>query len=56
MSKKFTIKKNRLRTRARKRKFSLKTNPVTRGIKVTVEKINEPVIASLEAKIRAIAS
>ncbi|MEZ4830123.1 MAG: hypothetical protein R3C61_28140 [Bacteroidia bacterium] len=56
MAKKFTIKKLRLRARARNRKHSLKINPVSKGVKVTHEKMNEPVIASLEAKIRALAS
>jgi len=54
MGKKFTTKKLKLRSRAEKRRFRLKTNPRTKGVKVTPEKINEPVIRSLEQKIRAI--
>ncbi len=54
MGKKFTTKKLKLRSRAEKRRFRLKTNPKTKGVKITPEKINEPVIRSLDQKVRAI--
>ncbi|MCB0836410.1 MAG: hypothetical protein KDE26_28195 [Bacteroidetes bacterium] len=56
MAKKFTIKKHRLRARARRRKHSLKVNPENKGIKANVQQQNLDVIASLEAKIKAVAS
>jgi len=54
MAKKFTTKKYRLRSRAEKRRFKLKVRPQTKGIKKTPEKINDPVIKSLEARVREI--
>ncbi|MEL6851487.1 MAG: hypothetical protein AAFP92_23400 [Bacteroidota bacterium] len=54
MAKKFTIKKHRLRARAQRRRFSLKVNPQTFGIKETQEQKNLEVIRSLDSKIKAI--
>ncbi|MEM7369987.1 MAG: hypothetical protein AAF587_15380 [Bacteroidota bacterium] len=52
MAKKFSIKKHRLRARAKRRRFSLKTNPVTKGVVASQQQKNHPIIASLEAKIK----
>ena len=56
MAKKFTRKKHRLRKRAKRRRFSLKTNPVTKGLKPSIQQQNQEVIESLEAKVAAAAS
>ena len=56
MAKKFSIKKHRLRARAKRRRWSLKTNPVTKGVVTSQQQENLPVIASLEAKVKAIAA
>jgi hypothetical protein len=56
MAKKFTIKKNRLRSRAKARKLRLKTNPVVKGLKLSVEQKNVDVIRSLEARVKAISA
>ncbi|MEL6624407.1 MAG: hypothetical protein AAFQ83_03355 [Bacteroidota bacterium] len=54
MSKKFTTKKLRLRARAKRRRFALKTNPQTTGIQSTPELENLEVIRSLDSKVKAI--
>ncbi|MEM7659285.1 MAG: hypothetical protein AAF399_24410 [Bacteroidota bacterium] len=56
MAKKFTRKKHRLRNRAKRRRFSLKTNPVTKGVKQSLQQQNQEVIESLETKVAAAAS
>jgi hypothetical protein len=53
MAKKFTRKKNRLRNRARQRKIALKTNPVTKGLKPSVQQQNQAVLDTLESKVKA---
>lgn len=53
MAKKFTIKKNRLRSRADHRRWALKDNPPTFKVKLTPEMKNLEVIRSLESKIKA---
>lgn len=54
MGKTFTKKKLVLRGRASRRRWALKTNPTIKKLKVTLEKQNEPVIASLSAKVKEI--
>ena len=54
MAKKFSIKKHRLRARAKRRRFALKTNPVTKNLVTSQQQENYPVIQSLESKIKAI--
>ncbi|WNJ18485.1 hypothetical protein [Pontibacter sp. G13] len=54
MSKKYTKKKLKLRSRASRRRFSLMTNPVTQKFKMTPERANYDVIQSLEAKVKAV--
>ncbi len=54
MGKKFTKKKLKLRAKAQRRRFSLKTRPKTYGVKTTPEKLNDPVIKSLEKKVKAV--
>ena len=56
MAKKFTRKKLRLRARAQARRHNLKVSPVAKGVKETLEQKNMPLIASLEAKIKAAAA
>ena len=51
MAKKFTIKKHRLRARAKRRRQSLKVNPMAKGVKTTPEMENLEVIRSLEQKL-----
>ncbi len=51
--KKFTIKKKRLRSRAKVRKHKLKVNPNIPTIKPSVEQQNLEVIRSLESKMKA---
>jgi len=53
MAKKFTRKKMRLRAKASARRQNLKVAPKAKGVKVTLEQVNMPVIASLEAKVKA---
>ncbi|MDW3646497.1 MAG: hypothetical protein R8P61_05535 [Bacteroidia bacterium] len=53
MAKKFTRKKLRLRARAQARRHNLKVAPTAKGVKETLEQKNMPVIASLEAKVKA---
>ncbi|MEL6190835.1 MAG: hypothetical protein AAFR66_02255 [Bacteroidota bacterium] len=53
MSKKFTTKKLKLRSRAEKRRWSLKTNPRIKGFKASIEQQNLDVIRSLEEKVKA---
>lgn len=55
MSKKFSIKKLRLRGRAQKRRWSLKFDPQPKNVKVTIQKKNEDTIRSLEERVKAIA-
>ena len=52
MSKKFSTKKLRLRSRAEKRRFALKVAPKTFGVKKSIEQNNLEVIRSLEAKVK----
>ena len=54
MAKVFTRKKLRLRAKARRRRYSLKTNPTTKGVKQTPEMRNHSVIKSLESKLNAL--
>ncbi|MFK7922578.1 MAG: hypothetical protein AB8H47_11515 [Bacteroidia bacterium] len=54
MAKKFTTKKMRKRGKASRRRFALKTNPQTFGLKESVEQGNISVIRSLEAKIKEV--
>ena len=56
MAKKFTIKKHRLRARSRRRKHSLKVNPIVQGLKTSLQQENFAVIESLEAKVKAAAA
>jgi hypothetical protein len=56
MAKKFTIKKNRLRSRAAERRLRLKTNPVVKGFKLSVEQKNVELIRSLEERVKAISA
>ena len=53
MAKKFTKKELILLGRAARRAHSLKVAPQTKNIQNTWERINKPVIDSLEAKIKA---
>lgn len=53
MAKKFTRKKLRLRARAKRRRWSLKTNPTVKGRTASIEQQNYPVISSLEEKVKA---
>ncbi len=54
MSKKFSTKKKRLRGRASRRRFNLKVNPQSFGVKQTPEMKNLEIIRSLEAKVKAV--
>lgn len=56
MAKKFTIKKNRLRSRAAARRRNLKTNPIVKGFKLSVEQKNVDLIRSLEERVKAISA
>jgi hypothetical protein len=47
-------KKSKLRSRAAKRRFALKPNPETHGVKTSIEKENLEVIRTLDSKIKAI--
>lgn len=47
-------KKLKLRGRAKRRRFSLKPSPQTKGVKSSIEKDNLEVIRSLESKVKAI--
>ncbi len=51
--KKFTTKGLRIKSRAKVRNFKLKTNPVTKGLKTSIEQSNLDVIRSLESKVKA---
>lgn len=53
MAKVFSIKKHRLRAKARRRRHSLKIGAPTMGLKNTWAKRNHPVIAAIEAKMKA---
>ena len=53
MAKKFTIKKNRLRARAKRRRQKLKMFPKSKGLVPSVEQQNLEVIRSLEEKVKA---
>lgn len=54
MSKKFSTKKYRLRSRAAKRRFDLKVAPKTFGVKTSLEQENHEVLKTLDSKIKAI--
>ena len=54
MSKKFSTKKYRLRSRAEKRRFNLKVAPKTFGVKTSLEQSNHDVLKKLESKVKAI--
>lgn len=54
MSKKFSTKKYRLRSRAEKRRFNLKVAPKTFGLKTSLEQDNQEVLQKLESKVKAI--
>ncbi len=54
MSKKFSTKKFRLRSRAEKRRFSLKVAPKTFGLKKTQQDKNRDVLLKLESKVKEI--
>ncbi len=56
MAKKFTTKKNRLRSRAATRRQKLKTNPIVKGLKLSVEQKNVDLIRSLEARVLALSA
>ncbi|MEM9718785.1 MAG: hypothetical protein AAGA10_06040 [Bacteroidota bacterium] len=56
MAKVFTRKKLRLRARAKRRRWNLKTNPQTKGVKVTPAMKNHAVIKSLEEKLQNLSS
>ena len=53
MAKKFTIKKLRLRARARRRRQALRVESPIVNRKPTLEEQNRPVIAAIEAKMKA---
>ena len=56
MAKKFSTKKNRLRSRAETRRWRLKTNPTVKGFKLSVEQKNVDLIRSLEARVLAVSA
>ncbi|MCB9232194.1 MAG: hypothetical protein H6581_11050 [Bacteroidia bacterium] len=53
MAKKFTIKKNRLRSRTRRRNWMLKIGAPVIGKNATPEEKNRSVIDAIEAKMKA---
>jgi hypothetical protein len=53
MAKVFTIKKHRLRARARRRTHALKIDAPAKGLKTTQEMKNYEVIESIMAKMKA---
>ena len=53
MAKKFTIKKHRLRARARRRRQALRVESPRVQRPLTQEEQNRPVIAAIEAKMNA---
>ncbi len=53
MAKKFTIKKLRLRAKARRRKQELRVISPKVNRKPTLEEQNRPVLAAIEAKMQA---
>lgn len=53
MAKKYTTKKNKLRSKAARRRQELKVNPADVIRPLTLEESNRAVIASIEAKMTA---